>query len=257
MLLRCSFAPNNDLPLFCSVRCLLLSVSRNFLDSFREVGPDWLSLPGYFKSHGYTTFGSGKTCVAGCSFVQIACLWLRLLCHCCLASKPTPSSFVCRYNDHSPYFTFDLSYHPGLPPHDDGNRSWTSALPYEDFPDVGPCESTYFSGDDRSLVCPHSSTNLSLFMDYRNLEDLARKLDYALDAQAATGAPFFLAFGAHKPHLPFRFPTVFNGTNVWEAYGPTGDIAMPTHEVFPTNMPTIALPYSIDGNSSVRSSAQS
>lgn len=33
----------------------------NFLDSFREVGPTWLSFPGYFKYHGYSTYGSGKT----------------------------------------------------------------------------------------------------------------------------------------------------------------------------------------------------
>ena len=37
---------------------------RNFLDSFREAGPHWQSLPGYFKNQGYTTLGAGKTCVA-------------------------------------------------------------------------------------------------------------------------------------------------------------------------------------------------
>ena len=33
-----------------------------FLDHFREVGVghDWLSLPGYFKLHGYLTLGGGK-----------------------------------------------------------------------------------------------------------------------------------------------------------------------------------------------------
>ena len=33
-----------------------------FLDHFREmgVGHNWLSLPGYFKLHGYLTLGGGK-----------------------------------------------------------------------------------------------------------------------------------------------------------------------------------------------------
>ena len=32
----------------------------NFLDSFREVGPDWVTLPGYFKRNGYYTTSVGK-----------------------------------------------------------------------------------------------------------------------------------------------------------------------------------------------------
>jgi iduronate 2-sulfatase len=28
--------------------------------NFREVGPDWVTLPSYFRSHGYTTVGQGK-----------------------------------------------------------------------------------------------------------------------------------------------------------------------------------------------------
>jgi len=33
----------------------------NFMDDFREVGPDWVTLPQYFKDYGYTTLGGGKT----------------------------------------------------------------------------------------------------------------------------------------------------------------------------------------------------
>eukprot|EP00755_Sulcionema_specki_P003320 Sspe_Gene.120063::Locus_117712_Transcript_1_1_Confidence_1.000_Length_434::g.120063::m.120063/K01136/IDS; iduronate 2-sulfatase len=33
----------------------------NFIDHFREVGPNWISFPQYFKEHNYTTLGSGKT----------------------------------------------------------------------------------------------------------------------------------------------------------------------------------------------------
>ena len=35
--------------------------SWNFIDSFREVGPSWVSFPEYFKVNGYTTLGTGKT----------------------------------------------------------------------------------------------------------------------------------------------------------------------------------------------------
>ena len=33
--------------------------SWNFRDDFRLVGPDWVSLPQYFKQHSYTTLGTG------------------------------------------------------------------------------------------------------------------------------------------------------------------------------------------------------
>lgn len=33
----------------------------NFLDDFREVGADWITLPQHFKNHGYITLGGGKT----------------------------------------------------------------------------------------------------------------------------------------------------------------------------------------------------
>ena len=36
-----------------------------FVDHFREkgVGADWVSMPQYFKAHGYITLGGGKLCV--------------------------------------------------------------------------------------------------------------------------------------------------------------------------------------------------
>lgn len=33
----------------------------NFIDDFREGGASWVSLPQFFKEHGYTTIGHGKT----------------------------------------------------------------------------------------------------------------------------------------------------------------------------------------------------
>ncbi len=45
---------------FLSGRRPDVTESWNFLDSFREVGPDWVTLPGYFKEHGYYTTSAGK-----------------------------------------------------------------------------------------------------------------------------------------------------------------------------------------------------
>lgn len=106
----------------------------NFIDHFREPingttgkdyarkedGRTWISLPGYFKFHNYTTLGAGKT------------------------------------------------YHPGLPPQDDGDRSWSQDLPYVDEKDKKGCTSDYFSGP--SEACPDNGQNLSDFTDYRNLQ---------------------------------------------------------------------------------------
>jgi iduronate 2-sulfatase len=36
------------------------TLSWNFLDSFREVGPSWVTLPGYFRQHSYYTTSTGK-----------------------------------------------------------------------------------------------------------------------------------------------------------------------------------------------------
>jgi iduronate 2-sulfatase len=33
----------------------------NFINHFREAGPDWVSFPQYFKERGYTTLATGKT----------------------------------------------------------------------------------------------------------------------------------------------------------------------------------------------------
>jgi hypothetical protein len=96
-------------------------------------------------------------------------------------------------------------------------------------------------------VCPDNKKNLSEFSDYANLEAMITKLHYASNITKTTGAPFFLNYGIHKPHLPFHFPAEFGGRNIWEAYGNTDDIALPTHEHGPTGMPPIAFTYEMDG----------
>eukprot|EP00940_MAST-03C_sp_MAST-3C-sp2_P001200 g1200.t1 len=58
--------------------------------------------------------------------------------------------------------------------------------------------------------------------------------------------PFFLAFGAHRPHLPWNVPTKF-----WDMYGPTENVSLPTHQSAPQDMPPIAFTYECDGKTEV------
>ena len=59
--------------------------------------------------------------------------------------------------------------------------------------------------------------------------------------------PFFLAFGAHRPHLPWNFPRRF-----WDAYPPTEQIALPAHEAAPEGMPPVAFTYELDGKATIQ-----
>ena len=43
----------------------------NFENSFREVGPQWVSLPGHFLQHGYLTLGTGEWDAAADGFNHI------------------------------------------------------------------------------------------------------------------------------------------------------------------------------------------
>ena len=88
-----------------------------FKDHFREpgVGEDWVSFPGYFKQHGYTTLGGGKT------------------------------------------------YHPKLPPDNDGAKSWSTGdgVPgYVSHGDKGSCSTMHFDRSKKSKACPDDSANL-------------------------------------------------------------------------------------------------
>lgn len=82
-------------------------------------------------------------------------------------------------------------------------------------------------------------------------------LHYASAQQKATGKPFFLNYGLHRPHLPFHIPASFpdeTGTvvNQWEKYGPDEAIALPKHRAAPHGMPGIAFTYEMDGQTKVK-----
>lgn len=137
------------------------------------------------------------------------------------------------------------TYHPGLPPNDDGNFSWSPDKAYVNNGDC-KCTSDYFSGG-QSLVCPDNKKNLSVFTDYANLEGMLDDLQYASDLKKSTGKPFFLNYGVHRPHLPFHFPAEFGGENIWEKYGDNSKIPLPKHPSTPKDMPGIAFTYELDG----------
>jgi len=60
-----------------------------------------------------------------------------------------------------------------------------------------------------------------------------------------------LNYGLHRPHLPFHFPETFGGVNIWEKYGKTDDIELPSHEEAPKGMPGIAFTYEMDGKTDI------
>ena len=112
------------------------------------------------------------------------------------------------------------------------------------------CVSSYFTGHN-SVVCPHNSTDISIHTDYRNLEVILKDLRHAASVRKTMGNPFFVSYGIHRPHLPFHFPTSFNGTNIWDAYGADESIAVPAHNIAPKGMPGIAFTYEMDGQTHI------
>lgn len=168
----------------------------NFVDSFREVGPDWLSLFGYFKLHDYLVLGTGK------------------------------------------------NYHPGLPKNDDGALSWSTDRPYVDHTDAGWNKPSWASAP--SLVMPDvtPASNLSHYRDGANLQAILDDFDYVTNASNSRGRPFFLSYGAHRPHLPWHIPE-----EMWDLY--PEEVPLPKHQEAPKGMPPIAFTYELDGKTTV------
>ena len=140
------------------------------------------------------------------------------------------------------------TYHPGLPPNNDGAKSWSTQGDSPAYVNNGDssCTSDYTT-QKSSKVCPDNKTDYMQFTDYANLQGMIQSLRYAANKTKEEGRPFFINFGIHKPHLPFHFPEVFpDGRNIWKAYSDE-DIALPKHEVAPKGMPGIAFTYELDG----------
>ena len=174
---------------FLSGRRPQRTLSWNFLDSFREVGPDWISFPQYFKQNSYVTLATGKT------------------------------------------------FHPGLPPNWDEPNSWSQDEPYYYSKHPYPsCEQW-----PNSLACPTDAP----FEEFTDWLDMNRTRAQIRRYSNDTNRPFFLVFGAHRPHLPWNMPKPF-----WDMYS-TEKIDLPVHECAPEGMPPIAFTYECDGKSNM------
>lgn len=168
--------------------------SWNFIDHFREVGPNWIAFPEYFKNHNYITLGTGKT------------------------------------------------YHPGLPPKYDEPKSWSQDRPYIAAGNPYKKCTNLSPPQPNSLVCVDPDPDLSHFSDYANLQATLDNLNYVVNSSK----PFFLAYGIHRPHLPWHVPKAY-----WDKYPDTDKIDLPKHQSAPKGMPPIAFTWECDGMSKV------
>ena len=129
------------------------------------------------------------------------------------------------------------TFHPGLPPNNDEPLSWSQDEDYYSAPNAYPdCERW-----PHSYVCP-TSEPWDVFSDYLNMNRTREQIF----KYANRSNPFFLTFGAHRPHLPFHVPKEF-----WDRYGATENISLPKHESAPSGMPPIAFTYECDGKTVV------
>eukprot|EP01052_Picozoa_sp_SAG31_P006797 SAG31_NODE_317_length_17813_cov_5.788585_4_plen_468_part_00 len=158
--------------------------SWNFKNSFRDpgAGPNWVSFPQYFKENGYTTLGTGKTCVSAQCDCDLTCppfCWQSAtptpppsprcrriappsatvlpvgILPCC-ARIPTIYAFLLA---HAHFLAWWLkfygglcSFHPNLPPNWDLPHSWSN---------FGDCTHARHNGCQSPVPIPPSQSNRS------------------------------------------------------------------------------------------------
>lgn len=185
----------------------------NFKDSFRTAGPDWTTIPEYFKKHDFLTYGSGK------------------LYH---PNSPPKNDFPRSWteDEYNPYF-----WGNGAPIGDAGgcaisknSPSETLKLPLADWGAHEVC-----SNEGSQALYDHdnkTTPQVDSFVEYdhrvatRAIESMARAKEL--------GKPFFIAAGIRRPHLDWRAPSQF-----WEQYeGETIDVAK--HQTIGENITILA-----------------
>jgi iduronate 2-sulfatase len=165
----------------------------NQKNHFREIGPDWTTLPGMFKKSGYLTVGTGK------------------LYH------PCPFAGKFRNTSH----LLDC----GGPPDYDGLKSWSpEALPYNN-----PC----YGWGLQCYPCPKQANTTMPWCEHEALDDTltVEHALMHLEAAALHKKPFFLGVGFHKPHLPWqaekKYFDMYPLQNVTNAKSPHAPAGMP------------------------------
>ena len=73
------------------------------------------------------------------------------------------------------------------------------------------------------------------YSDGRVAAETIERLRAAKQRRESSGAPFFIAAGFVRPHLPFAAPQKY-----WDLYDPA-DLPMPVYEAFPVDAPSVAL----------------
>eukprot|EP01043_Picozoa_sp_COSAG02_P008192 COSAG02_NODE_258_length_26815_cov_12.034998_9_plen_429_part_00 len=198
----------------------------NFQNDFRQApgGQDWITFPQWFKMHGYTTLGSGKTFHPG-----IPPNW---------DLPKSWSNFGMGCDQYTPPHTWNVSKHcqvakPNSPTV--SNRSYVFST--NGYPQCNQPEAQQLGWDIKSLVCPDRAP-IESFGDTIDTQATLNDMEYATNL----GKPFFLACGIHRPHLPWHMPREF-----WDMYPPTEEIDLPMHQHSPVGMPPVAFTYECDG----------
>ena len=123
-------------------------------------------------------------------------------------------------------------FHPNKPPHNDQAKSWSD--PYAPGGE-GSCRTWGKNGHPSNFACDSNDDVGDSIVASNTVAKLVSLV--AANATAASGKPFFLAAGIHKPHLPYYFLPKFATSLPVES-----EIAIPSEagRNVPTNMPPVA-----------------
>lgn len=136
------------------------------------------------------------------------------------------------------------TFHPNHPKDWDGNKSWSSDMPYYPFDYYkqnaaykGPCPGIGGPGGEGASKidtwCALDEPDEN-FYDFGLANNTIERLRYAAPLYKTHGKPFFIQSGFARPHAPWRVPQ-----KVWDLYK-TSDIELAQHKLPPQNMPGIA-----------------
>lgn len=178
-----------------------------FKDSFREVGPvgDWVTLPEYFKKHGYLTLGSGKL------FHPV---------------EPGKENWGMDNNDYPASWSEEFPY---VEAKDDGDHICLNGDPAEEHNEKGK----------RTLCIADVRKEDSVLSDQRVRDSCVQQLRLAANFSARAGSKyrfFFIGCGFHKPHVPWTVPKEFFDVLPLQV----GAYPLAEHPYAPTGMPPIA-----------------
>eukprot|EP01060_Flectonema_neradi_P000043 TRINITY_DN1003_c5_g1_i1.p1 TRINITY_DN1003_c5_g1~~TRINITY_DN1003_c5_g1_i1.p1 ORF type:complete len:543 (+),score=96.35 TRINITY_DN1003_c5_g1_i1:52-1629(+) len=172
----------------------------SFMNHFRQVGPDWVSMPQYFKENGYYTVGTGK-----------------------LFHRGLPPSFDAPKSwdefTHSGGCSGNTNGFPVLEP---------NVTNVKCPPATNGCHNVGELGSKASWCAVNTSTLTYPLADTVSV-DSAKEY---LQAAKKSGKPFFVGVGFHKPHLPWIYPIEFNTT-----YPDASELPGPKINTVPENMP--------------------